>query len=446
MKTNLLPTVAASICFAFSLVFADTITWDGGTSGTFSDTANWIGGEVPVSTDTARFTDAGEVVVEFSTNATVDTVAFEGTELAGDPAKLTFNADGRTFTTMGSLILDASASDARVFVFNGGTLAVGVTLGVNNVSALRDSMTMEVNDGTVLTVGNQLGIGRRSIGILSITGGSTLAINDQTLMGHGSSGDGRIIVSGSGSEFNQNDGSANRNILVGFSNNGQGSVEVLAGGKMQTVRSVTIATAVGSSGSVLVSGTNSSMVANVAGEGLFVGGRTNAGGEAGGTGLATFAFGGSGDFDVIRVFANDPSIDEIGTLVFNQSGGVIANSATFESGSVVRFGLFEVNQAMDLTINGSLSIAGAYLEAFLEPEFVPVLGNSFSLIGYDSLAGTFANQDGEVLIDGIRFAIDYSLGGEDVIGLTVIPEPSQVALVLAAVIVLLMLRRRKPVA
>lgn len=430
------------------------IQWDGGDSGLFSDGANWVGGTPPGPGNEARFAEAGDVEVTFTAagSTTVETVDFAGTELGGEPAGLFFDLEDHTFATQGSLLFDGSNNDARIFVAEGGVLNIGSTpgvgtLGVNNTSNVRQAMTVELKGGIEVTIGNQLGIGRRSVGILEISEGSVVTIDDQTLMGHGQDGNGRMTVTGAGSEFRQEGGgSNNRNILVGFhANNGQGTLEVLDGGKVTTVRSVTAATVSGTTGTVLVSGAGSNITATVAGEGLVVGGRTNSGGLAGGTATATFSNGGSGDFDLLRVFANDPSSNEVGTLVLDGSGGVRANTALLQEGSIFRMTLNDVSQAADLEVSGLLTLGNAHLEVLKGTGFSALENDVIQIVEFGSLSGTFQGlADGSAFwVGNTPFEIHYGTLQSDFITLTVIPEPGVVVLIGFGLASLLGLRHRR---
>lgn len=430
-----------------------TTTWEGGTTGVYGLDGNWSE-DAPGGDDTARFLDAGEVAVTFNGNAEVAFLVFQGTPFAGPPVvdpKLTFMLGANEYIHNNSMRFNYTGAGTMTFVQNGGTLDVNGSFGlawgslgdggsIIPVATSRSVMIVE-DGGTLKASGFALGYTGGATGELHVVGGSRAEAADTIWVGR--TGTGVLRLHGAGTEMIQNTDVAGRQIAIGHTG-GTGTLEILAGAKLTTSRMTNLAQNQNSSGSLLVSGSDSQLTSTGP---LYVGGyaiSNTAAPTAGGVGLATFADGATATFNVLRTLANSPALNRIGTVEFNQSGGVVVNDATFDPDSVVRFALHADNQSVDLMVVDNLVIGGAILQAYLAPLFEPLVGNSFALIGYGTLVpGTFANADGQVVIDDMVFAIDYSLGGADVIGLTLIPEPGMSALALGLLAVILILRRRR---
>lgn len=410
-------------------------TWEGGASGSFNDGNNWSEG-VPAAGDAARFVDSGEVEVTFTGSAEIESLVFLGTRDAGPPPvdpRLTFVLGSNTLTHTGILRLNYTGLGTMTFVQNGGTINVDTTIGMAwssspDIPAATSRSVMIIENGGKLNGANQLAVGYTSgaTGELHITGGSLVDIGNTVWVGR--NGYGVLRIEGTGSEFNHSS-TASTHITLGYTG-GNGTLEILDGGKLSTSRVMNLGHASNQTvATLLVSGEGSNLQST---GNLNVGGYTTSQTSAatpGGTGYATFADGAVATFNVLRTYAADPSQGRIGTVEFDQSGGVTVAAASFAANSVVRFGLYESGQDADLIVSGDLELDGAFLEIFLSQDFIAKAGDSFSLISYGALIpGMFANPDGQIVIGDWVFAIDYDLGGANVIGLTVVPEPGMVAL------------------
>ncbi len=452
-----IPFIAVSAIFlSASLQAQVTSTWEGGASGAFGASGNWSNG-VPESTDTARFVDAGVVEVTFSTDHHIGLLAYLGVDDPGPPVvspQLTFVLGSHTLTNSDSMrVNNSTSSGTMTFVQDGGTIVVTSTFGVawGNVSGVIPAATsrsvVSVENGGILDIGNQMAVGYTSdaTGELHITGGSKAEVASTAWVGR--NGVGLLSIRGEDSSFVHTSTGSNNHFSIGHSSGGDGTLEILDGAVLTTSRVMNLAQHSASTGTLLVSGSGSEL--NSSGN-LYVGGYINHQTNpptAGGTALATFEDGASATFSLIRTLAANPGSGVIGTLEFNQSGGVSVGDAVFDAGSVVRFTLHVNGQSADLVVADELLVSGSILEAFLAPSFEPIIGNSFALISYGTLlSGTFANEDGLVVIDDRVFAIDYNLGGADIIGLTLIPEPSAAALFGGIAVVLCVLIRRRALA
>lgn len=427
-----------------------TTTWDAGASGTYGELASWDNG-IPVAGDTARFLDAGEVEVTFTGNAEVALLVFQGTQQSGPPAvdpRLTFVLGTHEFTNSASARFNYTGPGTMTFVQNGGTFKVDSTFGLawgseSPIPTASSRSVMIVENGGTLDVGNQLAVGYTggATGELYITDGSRLVVGSTIWVGR--NGLGVLRLEGAGTELDHA-ATGGTHFTMGHSSGGTGTLEILAGAELTTSRVMNLGQHTSSSGTLLVSGSGSKLLST---GNLNVGGYTNSqtgAGTPGGVGLATFAAGATATFKAIRTYAESPALGRLGTVEFDQSGGVTVDDAIFNADTVVRFALHANNQSVDLTVIDNLVVDGAFLEAFLAPLFEPLVGNSFALIGYGTLEpGAFANPNGQVIIGDKVFAIDYSLGGADVIGLTLIPEPGLGALAAGLVAAALILSRRR---
>jgi hypothetical protein len=91
-----------------------------------------------------------------------------------------------------------------------------------------------------------------------------------------------------------------------------------------------------------------------------------------------------------------------------------------------------------LLVSEQASLAGT-LDIILGSSFIPAVGDSFEILTYGSVSGTFTELDLPSLPPGDQWSESY---GSDGLSLTVVPEPSGTALVIV-LIGLLPLRRRR---
>ncbi len=430
-------------------VHAVVSTWEGGASGDFDEGTNWSAG-VPGLNDVARFLDSGEVIVSFSGDKAIDDLIYQGTQTGGDPPvdpRLTFQMGVHTLDITQTVSFNYSGAGTMTFVQSAGTINFATTMGVAWSSPTASSHSVYVMEGGAQM--NVQGSGQTAIGFttgatgeMHVTDGSTLTANGKLWIGR--NGTGILSVRGAGSVL---DLPNLTDVTIG-DRGGNGTLEILDGG-LVTIgnRHTDLGATEESTGTVLVSGAGSTMTAN---RDLYIGGESGTGANptvtAAGTGFATFSDGGTATFARIRTLAGDAGLGRIGTLVFDQSGGVTVQNATFDPDSVVRFALYENSQSPDLTVTSTLVLDGSFLEVTIDPLYEPIIGDSFGLIGYHTLVpGAFANEDGIVSINGYSFAIDYSLDGQNVVGLTMIPEPATGAAVAGGLFALFVFfyRRRK---
>lgn len=469
--------LAVLAVMATSPSHAEVIDWVGGASGGFSDESSWADGKVPGSADTANFATAGAVSVSLSGNVTIDNLTYN---MVADPSppvvppNLTINLNGfqlssgiantnpfslgnsgtevRTLTLLGNGVYNVSQ---RLLVYE---LKIGpadnpAPGGFNLV--LDDAAGLRGNRNS----GHVIGDGSSTVSI-QVLGGSELDLNGQSQFAVGSASNVSILVSGKNSTFrNSNSGSIRYH---NFGISGTAVVTIEDGARYISNAFSSLGHNSAGRGEIYISGTGSSFTLA---RGLYVGGGLNTDndgsgepflGIAGGAGIvslsdhATMTLGGppSGGQPrqgLLHVMAANPDLGRYGQVILDGTVTLTTDHARFEEGSVLRIGLQDTEQAPNLIVIEDLTLINATLEVWLPTGLTPELGQSFALIQYGELTGTFGNENGEITIDGHRFQIDYSLDGANIVGLVAIPEPTTIALLIGGMVGLavLLLRRRR---
>ncbi len=459
-KLSTLSCLVFSLLLALPSLIAAPIDWGGAASGTFSDPAVWVGGEVPGAGDTANITGTGEIEINFTTDATLTpggVLTFTVTEQAGDPVvmpKLTLNLDGNSIAVASPTFNPASATVSRTLVIKGDGSALSVP-GVNtfdyggllSVNGAGSASILLENGARLIGSQSYLGDVRvASTQLMDVSGGSLWGAT-RSRLGYERLTTSTVNVTGAGSRFENDSASSSNYIWVGT--DGSAVVNVSAGG---TIASDSFMVIGGDRlnttgyGELNMAGVGSTI--EVA-RGLYIGVRvTNDSNPLpdviSGNGLLNLTDGATGTLGLLNVMAGNPAEDRIGRVSLDGSVELTVGDAIFHTDSVLRIGIGSLSQAENLIVTGDLDITGALLEGFLTNDFIPSLGQGFSLIEYGDLIGTFANESGLVQIGGHVFAIDYNFDGQNMIGLTVIPEPGTAALLFGCTILLLaMLRRRE---
>jgi len=392
---------------------AAVMTWTG-TNGDFSDTAHWIGGVVPGSADTAQLEQTGPLTVSFTGDATVNLFRNELTKSISDPATLTLDLNGHTLTASGigaSISYDVSAAPSigpRTLNIEDGTFAFR-TFKIGDIATATASIVRIQNGGifsnsNLVTTASHLNVSqvaRVGRGEIYVEAGGTFRTAAHVEIGFsGTNASGLVEVSGSGASWDARGNAITTNttvVLVGV--DAPGALNVLNGG---TVTANIISTArygggAGKPSTILVSGSGSSLTADR----LFIGGgiansahtpaswgKSTTTVESGAT-LAT-----SGVIDVFAqgtLVLNSGTVNNGGNLSitsglvtgngtisgavrFNgdgarltgsggtltlSSGLTVLNSGSITAGTVSIAGTTTVNSGQTLTVNGTLSGAGA---------------------------------------------------------------------------------------
>ncbi len=426
---------------------AEDITWDPTlSSGDFNTASNWLASgdpptqKVPGSSDKAIFENEGALAVSFSAPLTqIATLQYEGQNLGEILPALTFNLNGNSLELSGNL--PNWEGEQTLTLSNGTVSSPNFTLSGSTTTRLVDA-------NLTVTIINQSTAGG--------SGGPNTALfidSTSTLTANGTSQtnqNGRAAVIGvnngnSGSIYIEGGSMIANNVVTIGGGGAMGSVEVSDGGSFSgTVLSIGRRGGSGTDaanpptytgqGSFSVTGLGSTATADQ----FYVGGgrrgSTNAPtGDANGT--ASFTNGGTGNFGLMRIFRTEGMIGDNpvvtrGTLIIDNATVNITGTGTavIDPDAILRIGLYNPSQAFALNVGGAFTITNANFELFLGDGFSADINDTFSLVNYGSLVGTFAGLDDEdeIVLGGYTFQIDYNLNGDGEIGLlvTAIPEPA----------------------
>jgi len=434
---NLIKHLALALCLGlFGIATASgqsTRIWQLGTSAPFSGVGNgW--NTVPVAGDVARFGRTGLDQYPVNSAFTVNLVgnvtngyirlnqvnAFTMTlDLAGYTYEATSNGGSTSGSVVGrdtgdtnTLILTSSAAGGA-FTSNG--LYVGRiadTVGV--VSVQGGNTTMNLNT----TIAQ---IGMAGVGTLEIKDGAKLNSTAEVQAGTGVSGQGTILIDGTGSKW-----TTNSEVRISASSTSAGFLTVTNGGVLEN-------TATGSNGNInfaTVAGSTATVLVEDGGQ-IIAGGSLNIGGRlttTGGTANVTVGQGGSLQAAALRIYSG-------GTLLID--GGIA--SATNLLGSTVPAGmsgeialtLYNTNPLITIASTVTLDSSLSNLTLSLGTGASYAVNDEIFLIRYGTLNGTFSNYtEGQTFQLGnydVQFSYALSSGGNNFIGLTVlsvIPEPS----------------------
>jgi T5SS/PEP-CTERM-associated repeat protein len=281
-------------------------------------------------------------------------------------------------------------------------------------------------------------------GTLDIKNGGTMT-STSSYLGYGSDS----VVTGTvdGVDSNGNRSTWNTaGLIVGSS--GNGTLNITGGGLVSAEGTLNIASVAGSSGSINVTGPNSTLTAT---NNINVGGSSS----AGGTGVLSVGDGGlvtTGNANAVKVygpgtvkFQGDATVT---TATFMVTGGVVEVShlnneidgnLTLDSSSMLQMTLDGAGDYGQLAGSGTLT-AGGLLKVLLGSGFNPVAGNSFQLLDWTTINGTFSTVDLQPLGGGLSWNQTnlYSTGY-----ITVAPEPGMLGILAAGGVMLAMRRRRK---
>ncbi len=135
-----------------------------------------------------------------------------------------------------------------------------------------------------------------------------------------------------------------------------------------------------------------------------------------------------------------------GRVILDNGSLTLTGDSILQANTLLHIHLYANNQAAALTSTSTFTITNAILGLEIEDSFSATLGDKIALIDYTTLTGQFAGYDegDEFSIGGYSFQFTYNLDGQNVVGLTVIPEPRAYALLFAAVVLgVVFIRRRK---
>lgn len=226
--------------------------------------------------------------------------------------------------------------------------------------------------------------------------------------------------------------------------------QVSAGGTF-TENTLNIAGVGDSTGTVLISGTDSSLsVTN-----LNMGARAHFPGVATGSGTdrvasLTVEEGATATANVLSVWGADSTLTLAGSTltVTGNNQGSLNNHAAFLDASALFAMTLDTSGTtpLGLDVSNGLQITDAFLEINKGSGFSAAENDVFQLVRYGSLTGTFQGlpEGAAFWVGNTPFTIQYDavIGSDSFITLTVIPEPSVFILLIAATGILGLKRNR----
>ncbi len=472
MKTYIV-TPALLIC---SILIAQSApyNWIGGGDNNFNTPGNWDPEGPPSGTDLAIFNPTGTTTVNFTSPVGTTGIQVQGSADGETQPSVLFNLNSNTYTVSGGTserlgVFTASGSNRTLLIQNGElniAISASVIWGNSNVNDITPEVTIRVQEGATLrhSTNGGAGIGRtQAAGQSAKTamyvedGGKLIAEARFTVGGNGGDGirNGELHITGPTSSFEAK--TSDRSVILLGDGLGTGTLNVRDGGLVDSTRAIGVGYATNSTGLLSVSGVNVDnsdpeepvfTASRILGNQLYIGGgRARDDGNnqprAGGEGVAEFLDGGHGQFTTLLAYYNS-DIDTKGTLRIDDAFVTVSGTATFEAGSVTELGLRSVEQ--DVLMFASNLVLDSTLQLLIDGSFSAALHDSIHLIEYTSLTGTFAGLgEGDTFsVDGHTFSIHYAMGdGENIIGLTVIPEPGAIAMILGAICLGVCAARRK---
>ncbi len=431
---------------------AETITWDTTvSSGNFSTDSNWLPfGEPPEQRapepgDTAEFINAGALTVNFTDPETeITRFDFKGVNDGEILPSLTFNLGGNTLDLSGNISNSGlTSSQVQTLTFSGGTVSgSGFVLNGSTITQMVNSrveanlLNMAYIGGGSASPDSRLYIDADStLKITSTVGGGSA--NRSATIGLANGNSASVYIEGGTMEVNNvvTVGGGGASGLLSISDGGSFSGTSLSIGRRgSSGTDVNNPPTYTGEGNLIVTGSGSTATA----EQFYIGGGRrgstfSALGDANGTAL--FADAGTGNFGLMRIFrtegmiGDDPVVTR-GTLIIDNATVNITGTGTavIDPDAILRIGLYNPSQAFALNVGGAFTITNANFELFLGDGFSAEINDTFSLINYGSLVGTFAGLDNEdeIVLGGYTFQIDYNLDSAGEIGLlvTAIPEPA----------------------
>ena len=365
--------------------FADIVQWNKLLPSPFESASSWLTGVVPGPADVAlfgwspQFRAAQPITVSFGRSA-------ENTQLVIQDAVHQFNLGGNTYTLNSvarngpdtsvllgdNMLTSGNPGSATLTLSNGTVVPQGTILGMSAGNA----GTLNVMGGAVWNGQDFLDVGLNGVGALNVTAGGIVNNLDAAIAGDTTTtlatmpgSVGNVVVSGAGSQWNNNGG------LLSIGDTGTGTLTVQSGGLVTSAGDTLVGTNPSAIGSLTVTGVNSQftsagyMEIGSSGQGtLLVNGGGTLNGFKGfvatldGNGQATIQGAGSqwnlsNDLQVGRQGMGTLSIFQ-GATVSNLGGyvGVLTPDPGFTtSGSVIVDGVgSQWNNAGPLTIGGGL--------------------------------------------------------------------------------------------
>lgn len=417
---------------------AANITWTNSSGGSFENAANWSS-TVPGATDRAQLNTPGTYTIDLGANRSINGLVLSQTSTQAD---ITINLGGYRFattsTTSGfadgaSFFVDGGASfTQRVNFTNSGTFATSGPVRIGQVAG--NSAEVTFSNGAMYEIRGETRVGNLGIGTLRIENGARANLAGASArldVAAGTGSTGTVIVSGTDSS------------LYAAADTGSFSIGYASTGKLV----VTDNGRVTADGGILRLGRGATAhgILEVSDNGTLSATHLMIG-EAG-TAEAVLKSGGV--LNAGRLDIGTGSILEVNGASITATSGtasVWSEGATYrvflqDGAPLVQFNRLEVNYT---TLD---------IQLLDDDSFVPQLGNFYSLISYNtSYSGLFKDSAGNILSEGDEiqigehtYKLSYGNGTNGQIGLTHIPEPAHIVSSAAGIILLLtlVLRRRR---
>ncbi len=369
-------------------VRADSIFWNNADGGAFNVGSNWQGGGIPGPLDVAVFNLA---------SASGYAVLFDG-DVLNDGLRVprdivSFHLGGFTYTLTSTLTVGDQSTGA--LEVRGGTLATDSHVTLGGPQGAIGALTVTGTDSGALFEG--FWVGDLGDGTLVVEDGGSL-VSGGTLLGRVAGAVGRITIDGEGSTWTNTD-------FVAIGENGDGVLEVRSGGGVDVAVVCVIGAWPGSSGDVLVTGSNSMLSAGPLG----IGARSHGTLTIDGGGAVSSAWsqiggatGGTGTVVVrgpVSRWTNtdflDVGLNGEGTLRLEDGGSL--TSAHVSLGNNVERLLSETTvtgSGSNLNVTGSLWIGNVGLGALLTED-------GGSVAAQDAVVGSQPGSAGSATISGV---------------------------------------------
>lgn len=430
--------LVAALLLPLGSAMATAYTWTGASldDNLFTNSGNWDPSGFPDGTDTFSVNLDGTTVIDFDDDATV--AGFTLTPGAA-PRTVRLNLDGHSLT---GALSNSSALGQQTFILDGGGLsqATSLTFGSNN---LAETATMRLQNGASLAIG-ALTTGVITFGdgtnVVEVLTGSSIETGRFTI-GSTSNRVAELVVRGVGSSVTGGQENNGGNTFVG-SGSGTGILRIEEGASMTPSRRVIVGN--GGTGSLYVVGSGvdgnddivySTLSRTTAHSGLFLRGDQSTPASSG-SAYALLKDGGRAIFGH-GFIAHAGSVLEIDRGLLSITSGSL-EQRRFDEGSELIYWLYSGEYDPGILISNTLVIDDATLTIKLGDDFTAGLGETFLLIRNNNLTGTFLGYaEGSLYsVDGYTFEVSYQIldGGNNFVGLTVVPEPAHVGLLVGALV------------
>lgn len=455
------------LVFAAGSVHAANFSWTGGGGADtdFDNPDNWDLAGFPSTGDTAIFNPQGPITVTFSSPATTEGLRIQGAMDGMIPPDVLFDLGTHKYTVTGSdrfnfLVQNADAT--RTFRLQNGELQIDANNAIWGNGNVNDTeVILRVQEGATLRHTRNVQIGRTQSDTQTNTttlyvegGGKFISEWGFSMSGPGNQGTthSNVNITGLGSTLEAKD--SDRSVVMLGWDPGVATLRILDGGFLDSNQSVGVGFREQGEGVLIVSGVHVDEFLNetpslITGDQLYIGGGRSRNdssnpASAGGEGLAQFLDGGLGEFNSLIVYSND-SNNTKGTL--HMDGGLldVSSDGFFEEGSIFSITLNDINQTPALTVGNALTLEDPTLQVDVGGGFNGQENDVIRITEFAFLTGAFKGlADGAAFwVGNTPFEINYGTLAthSEFITLTVIPEPTSLAFLLAALSLLLMRRR-----